>query len=93
MRVRGLLCLYSTAQTGQPRIGFAIARKHLPSAVHRNRIKRLLRENFRHQSADMPAYDLIVLSQRELTEITRDDWPEMCRKLFVRIIARFQPQT
>lgn len=48
---------------GLPRLGLAISRKAEKSAVKRNRIKRLIRESFRHQQAELGALDLVVIAR------------------------------
>ncbi len=42
-----------------PRLGLAIAKKSASNATDRNRIKRLIREDFRHQRSRLPAVDLV----------------------------------
>lgn len=42
------------------RLGLAIAAKTIGNAVHRNRIKRLIRESFRHHQHQLPAVDIVV---------------------------------
>ena len=46
-----------------PRLGLAIGRKVTPRAVGRNRIKRLARESFRAEQADLPPLDIVVLAR------------------------------
>ncbi len=48
---------------GHPRLGMAIARRRLPRAVARNRVKRLIRETFREQAGEMRAVDIVVLAR------------------------------
>ncbi|WP_456417870.1 ribonuclease P protein component [Thiolapillus sp.] len=43
------------------RLGLAVAKKHVRRAVDRNRIKRLLRESFRHHQQQLQGLDLVVL--------------------------------
>jgi ribonuclease P protein component len=44
------------------RLGISVARKKVRSASARNRLKRLLREAFRHTKADLPqGIDLVVI--------------------------------
>jgi ribonuclease P protein component len=44
-----------------PRIGIAVSRKVDPHAVGRNRIKRVLRECFRHLRVRLPAADYVIV--------------------------------
>ncbi len=46
------------------RLGLAIARKAVPTAVHRNRIKRLVRESFRAALAQLPSVDVVVMARQ-----------------------------
>lgn len=45
---------------GVARLGMAISRKVDKRAVERNRIRRLIREWFRHRLTDLPAGDLVI---------------------------------
>lgn len=45
------------------RLGLAISRRRVPRAVDRNRIKRIVRESFRHRAAEWPAVDVVVLAR------------------------------
>ena len=56
-----------------PRLGLAIAKKHLPTAVQRNRVKRLVRESFRELESELTNRDLIVLSKKQLGQ----DWAQL----------------
>ena len=67
---------------GTPRLGLAIAKRSLPRAVDRNRIKRLIRESFRQCRSELPARDIVVLvkaeagraQNRELTDALARHW-------------------
>ena len=58
---RGPLAIYALPnKLGHPRLGIGIGR-HCGNAVRRNRVKRLLREAFRHIQYDLPGtYDLLI---------------------------------
>ena len=43
-----------------PRLGLAIAARTIGNAVARNRLRRLIRESFRHVQHRLPAADIIV---------------------------------
>jgi len=57
--------------SGQPtaRLGLAIAKKRVRRAVDRNRIKRIVRESFRHSQLTLAGKDIVVLA-RETTART-----------------------
>lgn len=42
------------------RLGLSMAARLIGGAVRRNRIKRLVRESFRHHQHDLPAVDIVV---------------------------------
>ena len=46
-----------------PRLGLAIAKKSIKTAVARNRIKRAARESFRLQRQQIASYDFVVLAR------------------------------
>lgn len=46
------------------RLGTVVAKKNISKAVQRNRIKRLIRESFRHQQPTLTNFDLVVLVRK-----------------------------
>lgn len=80
-RVRGPIALFGTPnELPQTRLGLSIGRR-LGPAVQRNRLKRLLREAFRHARHDLPAgYDLVVTA-RPHRRLTRDEYAELLTTL------------
>jgi len=55
--------LYRTNGGQDARLGLAISKKHCKLAVGRNRLKRLVRESFRHHLAELQGLDIVVLNQ------------------------------
>ncbi len=62
---KGLTILSIDNSVGHPRLGLAIAKKHIRLAVRRNRVKRLIRESFRHHLAMFANIDIVVLSRTD----------------------------
>lgn len=71
------------------RIGLVIAKKNVALAVQRNRIKRQLRNTFRHKAELLDKLDLVVLARKgadkldnkELIETIDSLWQDLHRKM------------
>jgi ribonuclease P protein component len=46
-----------------PRLGMSVSTKTVGNSVCRNRVRRLIREVFRHRSPEFPAVDFVVTSR------------------------------
>ncbi len=67
-----LLYVFDRKDAGPARLGITVTRK-VGNAVRRNRIKRLVREWYRHTQPGLPGCDLVVIAKRELPmELVRD---------------------
>lgn len=54
----------------QARLGLAIAKKKIRFAVSRNRVKRLIRESFRHHFDILKGIDVVVMVQKKIILIS-----------------------
>lgn len=68
-----------------PRLALAVARKHVASAVKRNRIKRVTRESFRRNAGIIAGLDVVVVSRPGIKDVDKAtlrqaldaDWPRL----------------
>lgn len=67
------------------RLGIAISRRVSPRATERNRIKRAVRECFRHASAALPAVDIVVLLRPAAAGLSAAALRGALDKAFVRL--------
>lgn len=74
-------------QLGHPRLGLIISKKCAKAAVRRNRLKRLIRESFRHNVEMLDGLDVVVLGKAsanhkensELSGVLKRHWKELER--------------
>jgi len=55
------------------RLGLAISRRSAPRAVDRNRIKRTVRESFRHRQDTLAAVDVVVMAKPAARQATNEE--------------------
>lgn len=70
------------------RLGLAVSRKTASAAVERNRIKRLVRESFRHHHLDLPRIDVVVISRTGLVGQTNSVLVASLEQHWHRLIRR-----
>ena len=74
-------------QQNYSRLGLVIAKKHVRTAVQRNRVKRLVREFFRNQDPRAPM-DVVFLARANIGTLNNQD----IRSQLVSLWQRLQPK-
>lgn len=87
-----LLLLARPNSLAVPRLGLVIAKKHIRLAVERNRVKRLIRESFRHQQQYLAGLDVIVLARKGMDELPNAVLTEQLNQQWQRIIRKARQQ-
>lgn len=68
-----------------PRLGLAISRKAAGTAVARNRLKRIVREHFRHVQHETPAVDVVVSARPGAAEAPSAELRDSLDRLWRRV--------
>jgi ribonuclease P protein component len=76
------------ATDGHARLGLAISSRSLALATRRNRLKRLVRESFRHHAHALPPVDVVVSARREIATGADQAVREELQQLWARIAER-----
>lgn len=73
------------------RLGMAVSRQVDKHAVGRNRIKRLIRESFRHHYTRHPAnLDIVVLPRRETATTCNEQLFQSLKNHWLRLDKQFE---
>ena len=82
-----LLILSEPNGTAKSRLGLVIGKKNVPTAVARNKVKRVVRETFR--LTELPvAVDLVFLARKDLGKLTSTELATLIQQSWVRLAAR-----
>lgn len=79
---RHFLVLARTNNRSGSRIGLVIAKKNVALAVQRNRIKRQLRDTFRHSRALLDTLDLVVLARKDADKLNNSQLKDTIESLW-----------
>ncbi|MCR3800137.1 ribonuclease P protein component, partial [Pseudomonas aeruginosa] len=69
-----------------------IGKKNVKLAVQRNRLKRLIRESFRHNQETLAGWDIVVIARKGLGELENPELHQQFGKLWKRLL-RNRPRT
>lgn len=76
----------------QARLGMAITKKKIPTAVARNKIKRIIREQFRHQHSALPAVDIVFILKKSSKALSNDELRTEIDAILTKVIKKSQRQ-
>ncbi|HCE1907984.1 TPA: ribonuclease P protein component [Vibrio parahaemolyticus] len=68
-----------------PRLGLAVPKKQIKTAVGRNRFKRLARESFRNSQHQLPNKDFVVIAKKSAQDLSNDEIFKLFDKLWQRL--------
>lgn len=76
-------------QLTHPRIGLTIAKKRVKLAVHRNRIKRCVRDSFRLHQHQLPPVDLVLMVKGDISNTPNDELLKQLERLWQKIARQY----
>lgn len=85
---QALTAVYRANELGEARLGLAIAKKSVALACERNRIKRIIREDFRRNRPRLPAVDFVFYAQPGLAKLSNDSLRALLDELWKKVIER-----
>ena len=86
-----LLILSEPNGTEMSRLGLVIGKKNVPTAVARNKIKRVVRETFRLTQLPV-AVDLVFLARKDLGKLSSAELATLIQQSWGRLIARLNKE-
>ena len=82
-----LLLLAKQSDCDQSRLGLVVGKKNIPTAVGRNRVKRLVRETFR-QVQFPTALDIIFLARKDADKLSKTELNLLLKQSWGRLRQR-----
>ncbi|RQW61248.1 ribonuclease P protein component [Vibrio viridaestus] len=74
-----------TNTLSHPRLGLAVPKKQIKTAVGRNRFKRLARESFRLKQHELPSKDFVVIAKKSAQGLSNEEMFKLFDKLWLRL--------
>ncbi|MFU8797656.1 MAG: ribonuclease P protein component [Gammaproteobacteria bacterium] len=76
-------------ELGYSRLGLVVSKKQIPTAVARNRVKRMIRESFRLQQEKLAGLDIVVIAYKALAGLESPALHLAVDKQWERLRKRF----
>ncbi len=82
---KSVLLLARENQLEHPRLGLVIGKKSVKLAVERNRIKRQIRESFRHNQNILNGVDVVIVARRGIADLSNIELRQQFDKMWKRL--------
>jgi ribonuclease P protein component len=82
---KNVLLLARCNELDHPRLGLVIGKKSVKLAVERNRLKRQIRESFRHNQEILAGWDIVVVARKGLGDLENSELAHQFGKLWKRL--------
>lgn len=79
---------YAANDQNTGRLGIIASKRNAKLAVDRNRIKRLIRENFRHRQSELKGLDIVLVVYFQAQQASNVELTECLDQLFTRLKKR-----
>ncbi len=86
-----LTVLVKCNDQSHPRLGLTIPKKAIKKAHDRNRVKRLIREHFRHHQHQLPHVDVVMIAKKDLHLLPNDEITALVHGLWKTVRRRLKP--
>lgn len=80
-----LMAFVRTNTLEQPRVGMAITKRKVPTAVTRNLVKRLIRESFRIKASTLENKDIVFIVKKPIKGISNKELNIEINNIFKKI--------
>ncbi|MBH0094839.1 ribonuclease P protein component [Psychrobacter sp. NZS113] len=80
-----LMAFIRTNTHDKPRVGMAITKRKVPTAVARNLIKRQIREQFRSKAFKIENKDIVFIVKKSIKDIDRKELKNQINNIFKKI--------
>lgn len=81
--------LFRPSEVAEPRLGMAVSRRNAPKATDRSRIKRIVRETFRHRRAMLGPCDIVVIAKPSARQAERAQLQSSLNRLWQKIARQW----
>lgn len=75
-----------------PRLGLVVPKKQVKLAVGRNKIKRVIRDNFRLSQHDLLPLDYVIIAKGGIGKLDNTELNKLTDKLWKKIARRYKEQ-
>ncbi|MDO8332901.1 MAG: ribonuclease P protein component [Pseudomonas sp.] len=82
---KNVLLLARLNNLDHPRLGLVIGKKSVKLSVERNRLKRQIRESYRHSQTALSGWDIVVVARKGLGDLENTELAQQFGKLWKRL--------